>query len=85
MQTPNPVTVLFLALLLVGCSSTPKLMPTPNIYADGGSYPESSVQPGLRSNEVDFQYRKECLIHRRTWRAELYWSCLLSGQSIDEF
>jgi esterase/lipase superfamily enzyme len=56
MRTPNPVAVLLLTLLLVGCSSAPKLMPTPNIYADGGSYPESSVPPGLKSNEVDLLF-----------------------------
>ena len=31
-------------------------MPTPNIYTDGGSYPESSVPPGLKSNEVDLLF-----------------------------
>jgi len=56
MQTLNPVTLLFLGLLLAGCSSTPKLMPTPNIYADGGGYPESSVPPGLKSNKVDLLF-----------------------------
>ena len=56
MQTPNSAAVLFLTLLLVGCSSTPKLMPTPNIYADGGSYPELSVPPALKSNEVDLLF-----------------------------
>ena len=56
MQTPHSIAVLYLTLLLVGCSSTPKLMPTPNIYADGGSYPESSVLPGLKSNQVDLLY-----------------------------
>ena len=56
METPNPVAVLLLTLLLVGCSSTPKLMPTPNIYAYGGNYPESSVPPGLKSNEVNLLF-----------------------------
>ena len=56
MQTLNPVALLFLGLLLAGCSSTPKLMPTPNIYADGGGYPESSVPPGLKSNKVDLLF-----------------------------
>ncbi len=56
MQTPNPVAVLFLALLLIGCSSAPKLMPSPNIYTGGGSYPESGVPPGLKSNEVDLLF-----------------------------
>ncbi len=36
MQTPNLGSVLFLALLLAGCSSAPKLMPTPNVNAAGG-------------------------------------------------
>ncbi len=56
MESPHPVTVFFLALLLVGCASTQELMPAPNIYADGGSYPESSVAPGLKSNEVDLLF-----------------------------
>jgi uncharacterized lipoprotein len=56
MQTLNPVALLFLGLLLAGCSSTPKLMPTPNIYADGGGYPESSVPSGLKSNKVDLLF-----------------------------
>ena len=56
MQFPNTVAVLFLTLLLVGCSSAPKLMPTPNIYADGGSYPEASVPHDLRNNEIDLLF-----------------------------
>ena len=56
MQTPNPVAVLFLTLLLVGCSSTPKLMPTPNIYTNGGSYPDLGVPHGLKSNEIDLLF-----------------------------
>jgi esterase/lipase superfamily enzyme len=31
-------------------------MPTPNIYAYGGNYPESSVPPGLKSNEVNLLF-----------------------------
>ncbi len=56
MKSPGPVTVLFLALLLVGCASTQELMPAPNIYADGSGYPESGVAPGLKSNEVDLLF-----------------------------
>ncbi len=56
METASSVAALFLTLLLVGCSSAPKLMPTPNIYADGGSYPESNVPPGLKSNKVDLLF-----------------------------
>ncbi len=56
MESPNPVTVFLLALLLVGCASTLELMPTPNVYADGSGYPESSVAPGLKSNEVDLLF-----------------------------
>ena len=56
MKSPGPVTVVFLALVLVGCASTQELMPTPNIYADGGGYPESSVAPVFRSNEVDLLF-----------------------------
>lgn len=56
MKSPGPVAVVFLALVLVGCASTQELMPTPNIYADGGGYPESSVAPVFRSNEVDLLF-----------------------------
>ena len=45
-----------LTLLIVGCSSAPKLMPTPNIYTDGGRYPEASVPTDLKSNKVDLLY-----------------------------
>jgi esterase/lipase superfamily enzyme len=41
------------SFVIAGCSSTPKLMPTPNIYLNGEGYPESSVSEGLRSNKVD--------------------------------
>jgi esterase/lipase superfamily enzyme len=56
MESLRPVTVFFLALLLTGCASTQKLMPTPNIYVDGVGYPESNVAPGLKSNEVDLLF-----------------------------
>jgi esterase/lipase superfamily enzyme len=55
-QHKNPYLLLFFTLLLVGCSSTPKLMPTPNIYTNGGSYPEWSVPHVLKSNEIDLLY-----------------------------
>jgi esterase/lipase superfamily enzyme len=56
MESLNPVTVFLLALVLGGCSSTQQLMPTPNIYTDGDGYPESSVAPVLRRNEVDLLF-----------------------------
>lgn len=56
MQTQNPVVLLFLTLLLVGCSATSKLMPTPNIYTNAGSYPDWSVPHGLKSNEIDLLF-----------------------------
>ena len=56
MQIQNPVVVLFLTLLLVGCSATHKLMPTPNIYTNGGSYPDGGVPHGLKSNEIDLLF-----------------------------
>jgi len=56
MENRSPVTVLLLALLLVGCASTQELMPAPNIYADGSGYPESSVAPDLKSNKVDLLF-----------------------------
>lgn len=52
----NRIALVFITILFVGCSSTPKLMPTPNIYLDGGSYPESRVLPDLKSNEVDLLF-----------------------------
>ncbi len=55
-KTQNPAVLSLLALLLVGCSSTPKLMPTPNIYTDGSGYPESSVPTDLKSNKIDLLY-----------------------------
>ena len=48
--------LLFGVFALVGCSSIPKLMPTPNIYLEGGGYPASSVPRDLRSNEVDLLF-----------------------------
>jgi esterase/lipase superfamily enzyme len=50
------IELVLVALVIAGCSSTPKLMPTPNIYVNGGSYPESSVSPGLKSNKVDLLF-----------------------------
>lgn len=56
MHIRKPVALLILVLLLVGCSSTPKLMPTPNIYTNGRVYPESGVPQGLKSNEIDLLF-----------------------------
>jgi len=50
-KTLNPAALSLLTLLLVGCSSILKLMPTPNIYTDGSSYPESSIPTDLKSNK----------------------------------
>ncbi len=56
MQIPSRILLSCVVLLLIGCSSAPKLMPTPNIYAGGGSYPESSVPSDLKSTEVDLLF-----------------------------
>jgi esterase/lipase superfamily enzyme len=56
MQNQNSVVALFFTLLLFGCSSTPKLMPTPNIYTNGGSYPDWGVPHVLKNNEIDLLY-----------------------------
>jgi esterase/lipase superfamily enzyme len=56
MQNKSQITLVFIALVLVGCSSAPKLMPTPNIYLEGGGYPDSSVPRSLRSNEVELLF-----------------------------
>jgi esterase/lipase superfamily enzyme len=48
--------LVFIALVLAGCSSTPKLMPTPNIYLGDGGYPELNVPEDLRTNKVDLLY-----------------------------
>jgi esterase/lipase superfamily enzyme len=47
------IALVFVVFALAGCSSTPKLMPTPNIYLGDGGYPESRVPEDLRSNKVD--------------------------------
>ena len=56
MQNQNFIVVLFLNLCLIGCSSTPHLMPTPNIYANNGRYPEWNIPLDLKSNEIDILY-----------------------------
>ena len=56
MQALPAVALMLLGLSVTGCASTPKLMPTPNIYVYDGGYPESSVAMGLRSNEVDLLF-----------------------------
>jgi len=43
-------------VLLIGCSARHELMPTPNIYLHGNTYPESSVPPLLKTNKVDLLY-----------------------------
>lgn len=56
MHIRNHIVLVFYALVLIGCSTTLKLMPTPNIYLGGGGYPESSVSRSLKSNEVDLLF-----------------------------
>jgi len=50
------ITPLVVVFVLAGCASTPRLMPTPNIYLDTSGYPASSVPQNLRSNKVDLLY-----------------------------
>ncbi len=47
---------LFCLALLMGCSSGHALMPTPNIYADLGSYPANEIPERLRNNRVELLY-----------------------------
>lgn len=47
--------VLFLGAAL-GCASGHRLMPTPNLYAHPGGYPESSVPPGAKTSRVEVLY-----------------------------
>lgn len=56
MQNKTQIAVLLIVTVLVGCSSAPKLMPTPNIYLDGSGYPEARVPEGLKTNKVDLLY-----------------------------
>ncbi|OQK17464.1 hypothetical protein AU255_06180 [Methyloprofundus sedimenti] len=41
---------------LAGCSSSHKLMPTPNIYLQENSYPANRVPPDLQESSVDLLY-----------------------------
>jgi esterase/lipase superfamily enzyme len=45
-----------LVFAIGGCSSTPKLMPTPNLYADGLRDPFPDVPPELQNNKVEVLY-----------------------------
>ena len=56
MQISMRFLLLCVVLMFVGCSPVPKLMPTPNIYADGGSYPQSDVPPELQNTEIDLLF-----------------------------
>lgn len=56
MSIKTCVALVLVGFVLVGCSSTPKLMPTPNIFLNGGKYPGQSVPPSLRSNQVNLFY-----------------------------
>ncbi len=55
-QIKTCIALVCVAIVFAGCSSTPKLMPTPNIYLEDGRYPESSVPQGFRSNKVDLLF-----------------------------
>ena len=41
---------------LVGCTSAPRLMPTPNLYIGERGYPEAEVQLAQKSSQVDLLY-----------------------------
>ena len=56
MRIQDYIAIAFIALVLIGCSSTPKLMPTPNIYRESGGYPESMIPENLRSNKVELLF-----------------------------
>lgn len=56
MRIRKLVFLLVVVLTLGGCSSTPKLMKTPNIYLGEEGYPESIIPRDLRSNEVDLLF-----------------------------
>ena len=47
--------VIFIAHL-VGCTSAPRLMPTPNLYIGEKGYPEAEVQLAQKSSQVDLLY-----------------------------
>ena len=53
MRIKSLVELLFVTFVLIGCSSTPKLMPTPNTYLGDEGYPESRIPEGVRSSKVD--------------------------------
>lgn len=56
MKNPQS-TLLFLTLTsLIGCGGPPKLMPTPNLYADKMVDPFLDVDPSLRTNRADVLY-----------------------------
>ena len=55
--TPALVLACIIALLgVAGCDSTPKLMPTPNLYARGEVDPFDNVPPHFQNNAVDVLY-----------------------------
>ena len=56
MQNKTQIAVLFIVIVLVGCSSAPKLMPAPNIYLGSEGYPESAVPEHLKGSRVDLMY-----------------------------
>src|SRR5262249_27022802 len=58
LSSPLLVSIVLLVLpaLLTGCSETPQLMPTPNLYVRGGFDPFADVPPALQSNSVDVIY-----------------------------
>lgn len=50
------IALVFIIPVLVGCSTTQKLMPTPNIYLHGDRYPESTVPRDLKSNKIELLF-----------------------------
>ena len=56
MKTHTRTLLCLLFFLLAGCSSTPKLMPTPNIYLEDSGYPEAGISPELKNSKVDLLF-----------------------------
>lgn len=56
MRFSNYIYLVVFALLISGCSSKQRLMPTPNIYLERGQYPESGVPLEYKNSKVDLLY-----------------------------
>jgi len=50
------VFILFISGLATGCSSKPRLMPTPTVYTEPAWNPFADVPPALQGNKVDVMY-----------------------------